>query len=130
MTKYVVLWPDMPVLLFILQTDVTEVAGYTEFMGWTIINGTDEATPLIGLQKASTMPALQTISGTNSSDTFTFTWRFVGVQANQVCCCTRSMLPVSVLGVPRRHTTAYCWMVHLGPVVSMSSKSTTQAQYR
>lgn len=53
-------------------------------MGWTIINGTDEATPLIGLQKNSTLPALSTIDATNKGDAFTFTWQFVGVQDSQV----------------------------------------------
>lgn len=68
------------------QTDMAELKGYTEFMGWTIIKGTDEATPLIGLQRNSTLPAISAIDATTSSNTFTFAWQFVGVPSSQVGC--------------------------------------------
>lgn len=77
----------MTKLLFLLclqQTDVPEVNGYTEFMGWTIINGTDEATPLVGIQKNSTLPALYSIDAKNTTTGLSFSWQFVGVQDSQV----------------------------------------------
>uniref|UniRef100_A0A383VQ16 Uncharacterized protein n=1 Tax=Tetradesmus obliquus TaxID=3088 RepID=A0A383VQ16_TETOB len=115
----------------ISQEDMPEVAGFSEYMGFLVLNGSNDSTPLVGLQRSGRKVQLAAISSNKvgkaiqAGDPITFEWQFYGV-GTQTCyhdgelltkCSSPLTLPAKAFAVNASQTSLTAKANHTFEVV-------------